>query len=457
VIRFRSIISRIVVLHIVAVAITSIVITVALSWLLTLATNNIHNEAMEEQAAAVAEHLTPQADGHLSLDLPPDLKGLYSQPYGRYSYAVVDDQGNVLFSSLPDRSAIFPADPRSEAVEFLQTAKENALISGASLRQVVGKEVVWVQAAEDLANRDVLIDDIVADFFKNVGWITLPILLILVIIDIGIFRRALLPLTQASQIAHHIGPSRTDVRLPVKGIPSEVRPLVTAVNRALGRLERGFRAQREFTADAAHELRTPLSILRTRIDTLQDRQIAKSLHRDIEAMSRVVSQLLDIAELDAFTVDPCDQADLRSVCAEVAEFIAPLALAQEKDVVLVDPGKPVWVKGNSEMLSRAIRNLAENAIKHTPAGTAVEFIVAEDGSVTVLDRGPGIRDDERELIFRRFWRGDRSQSGSTGLGLSIVQRIVELHAATITVENRDAGGARFSLQFNIAALETVAG
>ena len=126
-------------------------------------------------------------------------------------------------------------------------------------------------------------------------------------------------------------------------------------------------------------------------------------------------------------------------------------------MVLVDPGKPVWVQGNSEMLSRAIRNLAENAIKHTPAGTAVEFIVAEDGSVTVLDRGPGIRDDERELIFRRFWRRDRSQSGSTGLGLSIVQRIVELHAATITVENRDTGGARFSLLFNKAAPETAPG
>src|ERR1700674_2525895 len=100
VIRFKSIISRIVILHVIAVAITSILMSLALSWLLNLATNNIHNAAMEEQAASVANHLSLRPDGSLSLELPPDLQGLYSQPYGRYSYAVVDDHGNALFSSL---------------------------------------------------------------------------------------------------------------------------------------------------------------------------------------------------------------------------------------------------------------------------------------------------------------------------------------------------------------------
>src|ERR1700736_6694189 len=113
VIRFKSIISRIVILHVIAVAITSILMSLALSWLLNMATNNIHNSAMEEQAAALAHHLVPRADGSLSLELPPDLQGLYSQPYGRYSYAVVDDQGKTLFSSLKDQAPVFPADPRA--------------------------------------------------------------------------------------------------------------------------------------------------------------------------------------------------------------------------------------------------------------------------------------------------------------------------------------------------------
>ena len=446
-IRFKSIISRIVILHVVAVVITSIFMSLALSWLLNFATNNIHNKAMQEQAVSVGQHLSAKPDGSLDLNLPLDLLGLYSQAYGRYSYAVIDDRGRVLFSSLRDHAALFPADARSGDTEFLQQRRGDATVSGASIRKTVGDKTVWIQAGEDLANRDVLIDDIVADFYKNVGWIILPILLVLLVTDIAIFRRALRPLREASEIASHIGPARTGLRLPTEEIPREVRPLVLAVNQALDRLEEGFRIQRDFTADAAHELRTPLSILRTRLDILEDEKVGQALLRDVEGMAHVISQLLDIAELDAFVVDALEKADLRSVTAEVAAFVAPLALAQGKDVALLGATEPVWVKSNPEMLSRAIRNLAENAINHTAPGTTVEFVVEENGTVSVLDHGPGVADDERKLIFQRFWRRDRSKPGSTGLGLSIVQRIAELHSATITVENRRPAGARFSLKF----------
>jgi len=447
VLKFQSIISRIVILHIVAVVITSIFMSLALSWLLNYATNNIHDKAMQEQAVAVGEYLTAQPNGSLELNLPLDLQGLYSQAYGRYSYAVIDSQGRVLFSSLKDKAALFSTDARTGDVEFSQQRRGDATVSGASIKKTVGAQTVWIQAGEDLANRDVLIDDIVADFYKNVGWITLPILLVLLIADIAIFRRALRPLRQASEIASHIGPTRTGLRLPTEEIPREVRPLVLAVNQALDRLEEGFRIQRDFTADAAHELRTPLSILRTRLDVLEDKQMGQALRQDVDGMAHIISQLLDIAELDALVVDPLEKADLRAVTAEVAEFVAPLALAQGKDVALLGTTGSVWVKGNSEMLSRAIRNLAENAINYTARGTTVEFLVEENGTVSVLDQGPGIAEDERNLIFQRFWRRDRRKAGSTGLGLSIVQRITELHSATITLENRRPAGARFSLKF----------
>ena len=449
--RFKSIISRIVFLHVVAVVITSILMSVALSWLLNYATANIHNKAMQEQAQIVGEHLSIGADGRLELDLPSDLLGLYSQAYGRYSYAVIGERGEVLFSSLGDHQALFPADTRAGAIEFLQHRRGDATVSGASVRKTVGDRIVWIQAGEDLANRDVLIDDIVADFYKNVGWITLPILLVLLIIDIAIFRRALQPLREASEIAEGIGPARPGVRLPTGEIPREVRPLVSAVNQGLDRLEEGFRIQRDFTADAAHELRTPLSVLRTRIDILEDQEMRRALRQNVEGMAHIVSQLLDIAELDAFVVDAEEKADLRSVASEVAEFVAPLALAQGKDVALSGSPDPVWVKGNAEMLGRAIRNLAENAINHTAPGSTVEFVVDADGTVSVLDDGPGINDDERKLIFRRFWRRDRRKQGSTGLGLSIVQRIAELHSGSITVENRKPRGARFQLRLVRAA------
>jgi len=353
VLRFKSIISRIVFLHVVAVAITSILMSLALSWLLSYATDNIHDKAMQEQASTVGDHLSIGPDRRLELNLPSDLLGLYSQAYGRYSYAVIGERGEVLFSSLGDHQALFPNDRRASAIEYLQQRRGDATVSGASVRRTIGGQTVWIQAGEDLANRDVLIDDIVADFYRNVGWITLPILLLLLFIDIAIFRRALSPLREASEIAGGIGPARPGVRLPTDEIPREVRPLVSAVNQGLDRLEEGFRIQRDFTADAAHELRTPLSVLRTRIDILDDQEMRQALRQNVEGMAHIVSQLLDIAELDTLVVNPEEKADLRSVAAEVAEFVAPLALAQGKDVALSGSTDPVWVRGNAEMLGRA--------------------------------------------------------------------------------------------------------
>ena len=446
-ISFRSIFSRIIFLHVIALVITAIFMPLVLYYFFKWAANDLHDQAMREQAELVAHYLVLRPDGSWTLDLPPALHDVYSQAVGRYAYAVLDDSGRVLFSSLKDRSPIFSADPRSSDVAYLETRRGNAAVSGVSLVKEMDGRSVWVQVGEDLAHRDVITDDIVADFFKRVGWITLPMLLFLLAIDIVIFRRALRPLLNASEMAKKINPNRTDVRLPPEEIPKEILPLVQAVNQALDRLEAGFRMQREFTADAAHELRTPLTILRSRVDTLADRGVSKALHQDIEGMARIISQLLDIAELESFSIDPHEKADLRTICAEVAEFAAPLALAKGKNIALSGSDTSVWVNGNPEMLSRAIRNLVENAINYAPPGTTVEIVVEGSGMVRVLDEGPGIKEEERELIFQRFWRRDRRRTGNAGLGLSIVQRIADTHAATISVENRPTGGANFSLSF----------
>ena len=443
----KSIFSRIIFLHVIALVITAIFMPLVLYYFFKWAANDLHNQAMRDQADLVAHYLVLRPDGTWTLDLPPALQDVYSQAVGRYAYAVLDDSGRVLFSSLRDRSLIFSADRRSSDVAYLETRRGNAAVSGVSLVKEMDGRRVWVQVGEDLAHRDVIIDDIVADFFKRVGWITLPMLLLLLAIDIVIFRRALRPLLNASEMAKKISPNRTDVRLPPEEIPKEILPLVQAVNQALDRLEAGFRMQREFTADAAHELRTPLTILRSRVDTLADRGVSKALHQDIEGMARIISQLLDIAELESFSIDPYEKADLRTICAEVAEFAAPLALAKGKNIALSGSDAPVWVNGNPEMLTRAIRNLVENAINYAPPGTTVEIVVESGGMVRVLDEGPGIKEEERELIFQRFWRRDRRRTGNAGLGLSIVQRIADTHAATISVENRPTGGANFSLSF----------
>jgi signal transduction histidine kinase len=308
----------------------------------------------------------------------------------------------------------------------------------------------FVQVGQDLAHRDVIIDDVVTQFLPRVAWITFPILLLLLLIDIVIFRRALDTVREASTTAGSIGPQRTDVRLPEQAMPSEIAPLVHAVNQALDRLQVGLRAQRDFTADMAHELRTPLAIVRARVDSLEPGPVRDQLRADLVGMTRTVNQVLDIAELENFIVATDARADLHEVCVDAVAFMAPLAVERGQTIALAGAQEAVWVHGHPEALFRAVRNLIENAIRHTPAGISIEVEVSADGTVRVLDDGPGVPAADRESIFRRFWRRDRSKADSRGLGLAIVARVAEAHDGSVLVEERPGGGSIFTLRLRPA-------
>ena len=445
--KFRSVVSRIIALHLVAIAVTSICMPLALYMMLNYAAQELHHRALREQAAEILRYLDRGPDGAAQLLLPAALAHFYSEAYGRSAYAVLDPAGRVLFSSVAGNRAITRARPQANPFEYFTLHREGTDIFGVTVTADIGGQPLMLQVSEDLGHRDVLIDDIVAEFFTRVSWITAPILLLLLVIDVVIFRRALRPIIAASALAERIGPARTELRLPERGMPQEVVPLVRAVNQALDRLEEGFRGQREFTADAAHELRTPLAILRTQIDMIADRELAKSLRDDIESMSRLVNQLLDIAELETFVISEGEIADLTTIATDVAAYIAPLALSQHKTVAVTGARHPVLVRGNADTLGRAVRNLVENALVHTAPGTTVEISVAGAGELRVMDRGPGVPSAEREQIFQRFWRRDRRRVGSAGLGLAIVKRIAEMHGATVSVSDRQGGGAIFTIRF----------
>jgi signal transduction histidine kinase len=449
--RFKSIQSHIILLHVVAVLITAICMPLVLYWFLSSDVERLQRQALEEQGEALARHLVAQPNGGWSFDLPARIRDQYSEAYGRYAYAVLDDKGRVLFSSKGDSKPIYGFDIQSADAAFPEAHRIGRTVSGVSLPVQVGGRLIWIQVAEDLSHRDVLLDDVVANFVQHVGWIPAPMLLMLLAIDLVIFRRAVQPLLRASDQAEHISPSRIDVRLPTENIPREIRPLVIAVNQALERLEEGFRRQGEFAADVAHELRTPLSILRSRIDTLPDQSATEALRADIDRMSRVVNQLLDAAEIETLLIDEGDRADLHAVCTDVAELLAPLALSQRKTIAVTGAEGPVWVRANADILLLAIRNLVENAINHTPPATLVEIFIGDDGVVSIRDQGEGVPIDARDRIFERFWRRDRQRSGGAGLGLSIVKRIVAAHDATIALEDRPGGGAAFTVRLRLAA------
>src|SRR5262249_18817985 len=158
------------------VTLTTICMPAVLYWLLDIETNNIHRQAMRDNAHAIAHYLRKRPDGGWTINLPAGLRDVYSKDYGRYAYAVLDDAGNVLFSTLDQSAPLFPPEANSAEGATLQAWHGSAMMSGASVRAEIADQPVWVQVGENLEHRDVLIDDVVADFFRRVGWVIIPIL-----------------------------------------------------------------------------------------------------------------------------------------------------------------------------------------------------------------------------------------------------------------------------------------
>lgn len=258
--------------------------------------------------------------------------------------------------------------------------------------------------------------------------------------------RVIAPIWRASAHAREIGPQSPGVRISLEDIPAEVAPLVRAANGALDRLERALDAQRRFAGDAAHELLTPLAVLTANLDTLEDRRTVASLRQDVEEVTDVVTQLLRLAELEGLGKPPAEPVDVHALAAESVARMAPLAVKQGRAIALTGVENPVMVMCESRGFTGALRNLIKNAIACTAPGTTVEVDIGEDGTVKVIDRGPGVPPAEREAIFQRFHRGHNASGPGAGLGLSIVKRFVENYDGTIEVGDAPGGGAVFMLR-----------
>ncbi len=249
------------------------------------------------------------------------------------------------------------------------------------------------------------------------------------------------------------------------GLPSEVQPVAHAINALLARLKLAFDSQRAFVADAAHELRSPLTALRLQLQLLtrapdaeSRRDAAARLEQGVERATRLIEQLLTAARTGpGENVQQMQAVDLGELARQAVADVWPQAEARRTAIALDAPDAPgapdkAIVTGDADALRILLRNLLDNAIRYTPEGGQVDVSVARQQEALLLavdDSGPGIPPDERERAFQRFYRGQREAGDGigSGLGLAIVAGIAARHGAAVALLDSALGGLRVELRF----------
>jgi len=252
-----------------------------------------------------------------------------------------------------------------------------------------------------------------------------------------VVRRALAGMREVARQASEIEPRRHGARLPVDGIPKEVAPLVVAFNGVLDRLEHEFRKRQRFLIDAAHELRTPIAIMQTRIEGMADGPDRGRLLGDVARLGATAEQLLDFERNDQAT-DLHETVDLVDVPRSVVADLAPLAIAAGYEISFQNELDKLERPGSLFALSRAISNLVRNAIDHGGNAGMICVSVTAGGQIAVADEGPGIPPEHHELVFEPFYRVVPRSKGA-GLGLSLVKQVVANHGGRVTMESGPGG------------------
>jgi heavy metal sensor kinase len=276
-------------------------------------------------------------------------------------------------------------------------------------------------------------------------------------------RRALTPVDAMVDAARRIEAEDLTKRIPALSSDDELGRLAAVLNDMLARLERSFGAVRRFSADAAHELRTPLTILKGEIEVAlrssqapaEIQQTLASCLEEVERMNSLVEDLLLMARMEGNALSaPPRPVNLAEVLEDAAPALSELAV-RAGNTFTVAAAPPLWIEGYDSLLFRLVFNLAENAIKYTPAGGKIEVALQQqNGSATleVKDNGPGIAAEAQKHIFDRFYRGDPAREGNgTGLGLALVRSIVQLHKGQIRLSSVLGQGSCFRVTLPLAS------
>ncbi len=272
--------------------------------------------------------------------------------------------------------------------------------------------------------------------------------LLLGAVQFFLFRRLLAPVSRLSEEAGRIQLSRPGLRLGTEGVFRELKPLVLSFNESLQRLEDAFARQLKFLADAAHELKTPLALLKGQME-LGDTD-TQALIQDVDQLSRQVQQLLVLAEVTEPRSYRHADLDLEAIVWEVCHFLAPLAQRAGVGLVPDIESVPQGVQGDRSALFVLLKNLVENAIGFAPEGSNVTLRLQAQ-AVVVRDVGPGIAPADFARLYDRFWRAPGRRDVGAGLGLAICLEVAQAHGWCLSARNAEPGAEfRLGLQPAIA-------
>jgi two-component system sensor histidine kinase QseC len=399
----------------------------------------IAERTLQGQANEFLESLSFDAAGAMRLNLPADWVAAYSQPDDAFSYTLYDARGNVQAMSSNLRAPLRPSDvPADKDYGPLEFRGPDAQMVMAAQAPNGGTLVVARRQVNSEALAESMLEESVEPMYILIpsGFVALATIWL-----VGGW--SLRPLERASREASEVGPANPTARVSTNGLPDEVLPLVAAVNGALDRLAQAYETERRVTADAAHELRTPLAVLDLR---LQRAQLEggidwSAVRRDFEHLHRVVAQLLDLARMEsaAHALPEPQPVNLARIVREATAMVLPLADDAGREIEFATDGDvPISIVGHAADLRNMVRNLLDNALSHGKGKITVRLmgpLREETGERVVLqvqDEGGGVPEELCDSVFDRFRKGKASATGA-GLGLAIVRHVARTHGGIARV------------------------
>lgn len=439
--------TRLLVAYLVAWFLTAALIAASVTTILNLYGEQLVHYSVVEVARYFGAHVEFDERGRPKpIVLPRNADWIVSALPNDIGYRIYDDHGDVLLWSSPETQRAWTASGLEAAPgEADARVRVDGLDMEMRVVPVVGPQGrLWLQ----VSTSDRLIHLLHAGNSNRLGQIALLTALVSILLLGAVLfyalRRILAPVGEISLEAHAIELEQLDRRLKLEGVPAELVPLVESFNHALGRLERSYASQRRFLADTAHELKTPLALLRGQLE-LNGVADTRQLIRDVDHIARQVQQLLMLAEVSETHNYVRQPVKVERVADEVLAYLDPLARRRDVRLELLREGASPSLHCDQSALFVLLKNLVENAVAFAPRGTTVSVVIEPD-AVRVRDRGPGIAAEHFPHLFERFWRAPERQDDGAGLGLAICLEAAQAHGWRLEARNV-APGAEFVVSF----------